>query len=55
MTYVKESLNTFFDEVISIVDSCTLEKEMPNIKNFKSILYLSFAAFLQYYGYENIC
>ena len=54
MTYVKESLNTFFDEVISIVDSCTLEKEMPNIKNFKSILYLSFAAFLQYYGYENI-
>lgn len=54
MTYTKEGLNTFFEEVISIVDSCTLEKEIPNIKNFRSILYISFAAFLTYYGYENI-
>lgn len=54
MGYQKESLNTFFEEVISIIDSCILEKDFPNIKNFKSVLYLSFATFLSYYGYENI-
>lgn len=54
MEYQKERLDDFFEEVISIVDSCILDKEIPKIKNFKITLYLSFAAFLEYYGYENI-
>lgn len=54
MEYQKERLDTFFEEVISIVDSCIFYKELPKIKNFRLALYLSFAAFLDYYGYENI-